>query len=409
MNQPSPSLTIFAKGSSKAGSERDRNEDAFLMAPEQGLYAVSDGIGGNKAGEVAAFIALEVVKQKMGEIKKDLDSLPKSHEGRRHLVENVESALQSACAEIHQRTQEEDNLKGMGATCTMLQFAGDKVVMGHVGHSAVYLFRDDILSKLSVNHTAVNELIELGLVEPEDAPTHHLRNILSRALGFHKTVLVDTLVFTLLPGDRLLLCTDGVTRHTTPESLQSALSHEGSIEALQQHLDQVLPQDEGDDLTYIVMEVQAGGDDQAQEGTTFSSLVTQEMELMDEHYLTKGLKVSDKLRLLHSMKWKNIEADEVFQREGALYTEFALIIGTPLKVSKDGHAIPNIARTSWGEIALLTPYTARYTLTATEETAALTLSHGAFQQLLKKRPRLASELLRRLGLHLLGLQTQDLP
>lgn len=176
------------------GLVRDRNEDAYFAA--SGCYAVADGMGGHKAGEVASEIAIEVVALEYGE---------------RGLVDfDIASCIDKANRRVIQASRNLDELEGMGTTLTVVTLCNGVLRVGHVGDSRAYLLRADSFVQLTDDHSVVGELLRSGLLSPEEAECHPQRHAITRALGFSENLDIDTGEHRLMPGDAVLLCTDGL-------------------------------------------------------------------------------------------------------------------------------------------------------------------------------------------------------
>ena len=196
------------------GRVRTHNEDA-LYPPTSGRGAgpvvvmVADGMGGHVAGEVAASLAVAAASES--------DGTPE---------ERVEAANRAILDEVSRRPE----LAGMGTTLTLTVLGADGVGrFAHVGDSRADLLREGRLRLLTTDHTVVNEYVQAGKISPEEAATHPQRSMLTRALGLVPFVQVDTFEEPLRPGDRLLLCSDGVSSMIDDEAIASALG-EGTPE-----------------------------------------------------------------------------------------------------------------------------------------------------------------------------------
>jgi serine/threonine protein phosphatase PrpC len=186
------------------GQVRDGNEDSFLL--QEPLYAVADGMGGHRGGEVASNLALETVKR-----------LFSAQEG--DLTEQVEQANRA----VFERSKSDREVQGMGTTLTAALVLDDRVRLAHVGDSRAYLYRGDRLHLLTEDHTLVHRMVQEGELTEEEAETHPHRSILTRALGVDGAIQVDEGMVKLEDGDRLLLCTDGLTGMLTDEEIASVL------------------------------------------------------------------------------------------------------------------------------------------------------------------------------------------
>jgi protein phosphatase len=183
----------------EVGRVRSQNEDCVLAAADIGLFAVADGMGGHRAGEVASHMALQDLERY---IRKNLNG-----EMGRILTE----AVKNANSNVFSSSGGEPSLKGMGTTLTAAVIKGGCAVICHVGDSRAYLIRKGKMSQLTLDHSLVQELFDVGGITRAQAREHPHRNVLTRALGAEPVVDVDLITLELKPGDVLLLCTDGLT------------------------------------------------------------------------------------------------------------------------------------------------------------------------------------------------------
>lgn len=207
MTASQPSTLSVAK-STDVGQVREINEDFILVDEELGLYVVCDGMGGHAAGEVASRTAAETVREVVaaGPIPGEMDTPA--------LDELMRRAVTEANRRVHALGQQAGSRKGMGTTCTALLVRGLRAAMAHVGDSRLYVKRGESVHLMSQDHTFIAEAIRQGVIKPEEIrPDMPHANIVTRAVGPKPSVLVDTLVFDLLPGDTLLLCSDGLHQY----------------------------------------------------------------------------------------------------------------------------------------------------------------------------------------------------
>jgi protein phosphatase len=187
---------------------RGSNEDSFFADDELGLYVVADGMGGHLAGEVASRMAVEcAVAAVRGGLAVAGDPTTEQ------LGRLVRAAVLSGASAIHRRSNEEASLRGMGTTITLVLLRGQDAVLGHVGDSRLYLARGGRILQQTSDHTAVAALVEEGLLTKAEARAGPFGHVLSRSLGSAPDVEVDVALLDLRDGDRLLLCTDGLTDH----------------------------------------------------------------------------------------------------------------------------------------------------------------------------------------------------
>lgn len=210
---------MLAHALSDIGKVRDTNEDSFVCKPP--LFVVADGMGGHVAGEVASRMAAETVCAQFA-----------AAAGRTEPATLLRQAIAMANELIFRMAQEDNSRAGMGTTLTAAFADGAVVYWGHVGDSRLYLLRGGELTQVSEDHSLVGELVKNGSITADEALTHPHRNILTRAVGTGDKVIVDTGSLALEAGDKLLLCTDGLTNMVADADIAAVLSQEGDGAAL---------------------------------------------------------------------------------------------------------------------------------------------------------------------------------
>jgi serine/threonine protein phosphatase PrpC len=198
-------------GQSHPGRRRRRNEDAFVISPP--LFAVADGMGGAKAGEIASRLAAAAVREEEG--------------GRA----DVGELIREANRRVFERARDDASASGMGTTMTVALVEDDHVTIGHVGDSRAYRLRDGELEQLTEDHSLVAELVRSGRLSPEEAEMHPQRSVITRALGTEADVDVDTFTVDAQPGDVFLICSDGLTTMVGDERIVTAVTeHRDDLE-----------------------------------------------------------------------------------------------------------------------------------------------------------------------------------
>jgi protein phosphatase len=219
------------------GQVRERNEDSFLVDPP--LYAVADGMGGHRGGEVASKLALETV-----------EALARS--GKGGLAQQVREANRA----VFDRSMTDRAVSGMGTTLTGAVIDDEGAHIVHVGDSRAYLLRAGALRQLTEDHTLVNRMVKAGEITPEEAEVHPHRNVVTRVIGTEPDVRVDEEDVPLLEGDRLLLCSDGLTSMVTVEQIRAILESNPSAQDAATRLVRAANRAGGiDNITVIVVDV----------------------------------------------------------------------------------------------------------------------------------------------------------
>jgi len=233
-------------GRTDVGRQRSVNEDSLVLAPP--FFAVADGMGGAKAGEVASAMAAE------------------TFEGEAESGEPAEAQLTRILRDANRRIYElavsDDSHRGMGTTVTAAKVTGNEVSLGHVGDSRAYRLRDGDLEQLTRDHSLVAELERSGQITPEAAEHHPQRSIITRALGPEPDVQVDTYTLTGRDGDVFLICSDGLTSMISDDELRSILRSSDSLEEAAESLVRAANQSGGkDNITVVMFRLGAGDGD----------------------------------------------------------------------------------------------------------------------------------------------------
>ena len=211
-------MNTLGFGKTNVGKRRERNEDSVHANSELGLYVISDGMGGHQAGDVASAKAVEVAVRVLTEQQPLIREVAEGRQDPEVLTGLAHEAVEAACREVYSLARSRLKYRGMGGTLTILQMAGDKAVMAHVGDTRLYRVRGGEAHQLSKDHTLAAELIEGGMMTHEMAKGSRYHNVLTRVIGQHETVKVDTMLLDVLPGDRFLLCSDGLSAYIADEA-----------------------------------------------------------------------------------------------------------------------------------------------------------------------------------------------
>jgi serine/threonine protein phosphatase PrpC len=243
---------------SDVGRRRPHNEDSLLFDDELALYIVADGVGGNAKGEVASAESVELVHSWVKRWRKTLNAqiADPSPENANLVRRLLESAVQSACYMVFGMGQQDPRQRGMSSTLSSLLINAGIAFIAQVGDSRVYLTRGGKTSQLTEDHTLVNFRLKLGLITPEEAANSPGKNVITRAVGHQDYVEVDTFDLEVEPGDRFMLCSDGLHGYLLEGEVDSLL--QGDREAVTHRLIE-LANDRGgrDNITVVICDVEA--------------------------------------------------------------------------------------------------------------------------------------------------------
>jgi serine/threonine protein phosphatase PrpC len=255
-----PAVETLATAASHIGRVKKSNEDAYLVDKRLRLFVVADGMGGHAAGEVASATAIDEVLRCVEENEALIDRFVETGDGRELVLEMLEAAVRGAGAAIYARAQAEPEKRGMGTTTSVLLITPTRGFISHVGDSRVYLLRQGEVFQLTEDHSLVNELIKRGKLKPEDAHKAPYKNAVTRAVGVHADVQVDTLDFEIADGDDFVLCSDGLTNHLREDRELVEVVSRHSFSTLPQALVDLANQRGGkDNITALCVRVAKSG------------------------------------------------------------------------------------------------------------------------------------------------------
>jgi protein phosphatase len=236
-------------GRTDVGVIRSGNEDSFLMVPDDGVFIVADGMGGHAAGEVASEMAVKIIGQAITGIAGQSDD---------DVADQIRRAIQEANSQIFQRTLTETEKRGMGTTATAMLINGQHYLIGHVGDSRAYLFREHRLIQLTKDHSYVQEQVDAGYLTPEQARTHPYSNVITRCVGANAEVVPDLYLGTLRPNDVYLLASDGLTGMLEDHELNTLMEAEGEPEVIVETLIAEANRRGGlDNITAIILKIES--------------------------------------------------------------------------------------------------------------------------------------------------------
>jgi len=232
-----------AVGKSDIGRKRTTNQDSFLVDNEIKLFAVADGMGGHSGGEVASALAIKTLEKFFEENKKRKEPAAQL---LRHCVELCNKT-------IYDNSQANPKLLGMGTTLTACVLDGKWLHIAQVGDSRCYIFRDPELFQITEDHSQVYEMLKAGLINEASMHTFH-KNVITRSVGYEESVQVDICSRLILPGDRYLICSDGLTGMVSNEQIAQILHNFDLEQACQNLVDLANSQGGEDNISVILFE-----------------------------------------------------------------------------------------------------------------------------------------------------------
>ncbi len=237
-------MTSRTAALSHVGKIRANNQDSGYAGEH--LFIVADGMGGHAGGDVASALAIQAIA-----------TTDRAFGSVEEAEQTLSAALLEANQELAETVFEHPELTGMGTTVSGMIRVGDKVVIAHIGDSRIYRFRDGSLEQITKDHTFVQRLVDSGRITPEEAAVHPRRSVLMRVLGdVDINPEIDTMVVDTLPGDRWMLCSDGLSGYVTEEKVAEILAEQPDAAAAAQALvDESLDHGAPDNVTVVLVGV----------------------------------------------------------------------------------------------------------------------------------------------------------
>ncbi|MBS4539740.1 Stp1/IreP family PP2C-type Ser/Thr phosphatase [Clostridium sp. D2Q-11] len=213
---------------SHVGKVRDTNQDSYYINhyDELPIFAVADGMGGHNGGEIASEITIEIIKTNA-----DI-YLNKLLEEKLSIESFIKKSLTLSNEEIFKAANENKSYKGMGTTVTMGCIYKNKLYIGHIGDSRAYIARDNMITRLTKDHSLVAELVRNGTITEEEAINHPQKNIITRALGTNNDIEIDIYTYDLQKNDIILLCTDGLTNMVSEREIIELINTTEDIQVI---------------------------------------------------------------------------------------------------------------------------------------------------------------------------------
>jgi serine/threonine protein phosphatase PrpC len=374
------------------GRQRNHNEDNFLIDKKLRLFMVADGMGGHAAGEVASSIAVHEIRDAVSNQKELIDRYRVDHPGVQpyEILQVLEHAVQAACGAVFARAQSEPDKRGMGTTATVLLIAGTgdqlRGFIAHVGDSRVYLARQNQAHVLTEDHSLMNELVRRGKLnreQIESSPYKQYKNAVTRAVGVNGSVEVDTFDFDILPGDRLMICSDGMYAYVDDNELPHQLA-DGEVKEVPKRLVEVANKGGGhDNITAVVVRVGAA----SAELSPQTAEVSLKLDVLKGMQMFRFLSYKELVQIAAISQMLEVGKDQVIYSAGQPGDAMYIVTSGQVRLVKDGQVVAELARGHhFGEMALVDRTTRSLTAVAGDTTRLVVLQRKEFIELIKREP-----------------------
>jgi serine/threonine protein phosphatase PrpC len=365
-------------GSASRAGRRPNNEDSALAVSESGLFAVSDGMGGLEAGEVASALAVETLRAAASEIaalRAGIAGDP-SPEAKLALADKVEALAQSANEAIWEQAR--TRRSRMGATLSAVVVAGQAAFVAHTGDSRAYLVRDDEVYLLTTDTTVAAMRLRAGRITPDQYERSPYRNALYEALGLAPTVQIEFQEVGLNDGDVLVLCSDGVWEYLPGGALVRAAAMDPE-EAAHRLVEQAFEGGSDDNITAVVVRYR---DDRQRSDPAV---------MLRKIPLFSALDPPELRRLAPFLRERRFAPGEVIIQEGEEGHELLVLVEGQVVVSRRGVTLTRLEPPqSFGEIALDRACPRMATVTAVQQVRVLAMHRDQLNDLILRQPALGA-------------------
>jgi len=235
------SFSWVSAGATDVGHVRQINEDAYLERSDIGLWVVADGMGGHHAGDVASSNIVDILNDTKPSVRLS------------DYVDEVEERIISANDQLVNLAKQHDDNRTIGSTVVALIALEDHFAVLWAGDSRAYRCRNSECMQLTRDHSQVEEMVQRGLLRPEEAEEHPASNVITRAVGAADNIYVDIEIDKIQPNDTFLLCSDGLNKHVSDAEIQEFLQHQNLDEIPQRLIETTLQRGAIDNITVIVI------------------------------------------------------------------------------------------------------------------------------------------------------------
>ena len=399
-------MRIEGKGITDTGLKRARNEDSILVDNEQHLYIVCDGVGGGGNGHIASKMAAESAASFIEKNDSAFHEFYKT--GNIRILENlVKNAVQEACTTVFNASHKNPELTGMASTMTAVLFINDRAILGHVGDSRLYLARNNQVYLVTEDHTLGREARERHAMPEEEIKKNKLDHILNRSIGYFKSVEVDTLVFDILPGDELILCSDGLHNYIRNEvQLLPMLDHEEVNSCLKEMIEFALRGGGSDNISVIIIQTKL--EDSIYMGfDSGRSELLNDFSILNKIYLFKDLNFIRINRLLNVCETLDYAPGQTVKEKDDRLNGVYIVYSGEIETHEMEKGVQVFSRGKiFGQASLVMDCNLPFKVTAKTKCVLLYISAHSYKALCRNHPKFGVKLLENF---ISGLNPENLP
>ncbi len=371
------------------GLRRKQNEDCLLALENLGLFVIADGVGGREAGELASAITVDTFQAQGHRLRDAVAAFQDrpSRATRDAVLELLTEAANTASSRVYE-TAAGTGRNGMTSTLAAMVIGGGAAFLVHVGDSRIYLLRDGQLRQLTEDHSLVNEMLRNGQITAEEAATSRYRNVITRAVGLYPQVNADTLAIELIDGDRLLMCSDGMSDLVSPERVAALLRRPDIQESVERLVDAALEGGGKDNISVIGIEPDAVLDADA---------VAARARIMENLFLFSDLPYQARIRVGRIVNDRTVRVGETIVRQREPGDTMFVVVAGDFEVLVDGKPVARLGEGEhFGELALVDDTRRSATVVARKPGHLIAIERDALRSWCAMEPSVGNRILWRL-------------
>lgn len=390
-------IEISARGATDVGKVRKSNEDAIGVDEARGIFILADGMGGHESGARASKAAVETLHQELLAVRSVFERCrtDASEGASAEAVAAVVAAFEKTCARVYDLGREGQTRRRMGSTLDALIHLGDRALLAHVGDGRVYLSRGGRCNRLTEDHSIVAEQVRAGVLTPAEAETSRFRGVLTRAIGTHRSVKVDTLMVDINAGDLFVMCSDGLHRYAHGPELAQLLGQNATPAAAARLIEHANVAGGEDNVSVILVGCREAASTQKMAaagsttplGDSSTTRVASRIDAICKLPLFQHLSYREQVAVLALAKSRVYEPAATVITQGEAGSEMFVIIDGSVMVERDGAKLAELgAGGHFGEMALVDDARRSATVTALTRTDVLSIGEAELSALMRVEP-----------------------
>lgn len=368
------------------GKRRSQNEDNYLCDPETGLFAVADGVGGRAHGEVASALTITSFQECKTKIKKQIHHFSQNpnQQSKNLVLDCIDEQIQLASNRVFEAAEKE-GYHGMTTTLVLAAAGAGTLFIAHAGDSRAYIFRNKRLRQLTEDHTMVNELINSGKITPEQAAKSPFKNVIVRAVGLQPSVKPDVAAIEILPGDRILLCSDGLTDPVPDDLIEKILADNSAEQSSKKLIEAALDAGGPDNVSVVVLDPDASSQKKA---------AIARAKILEQFVLFKDLPYHGLVRASRIVEEITVKPGQVVVKQDTEGQFLYIVIEGRYKVSQNGIELSVLEPGHhFGELSLVDFKPRSAEVVAIDGGSLLAISRKGLDYFCKREPELGNQIL----------------